>query len=90
MAALRSVVATATRVLIATLLVVVTQVLAWYWVWPLALAVPLGWRTATAKVAILLGLGFLPLFYLREFQVAPSLLLLLYLALPAAVVVARR
>ena len=34
---------------------------------------------------VLFGVGFLPLFYLREFQVAPSVLLLAYVALAPVV-----
>ncbi len=87
--ALRALAEASTRLLLAMLLLLITQVLAWYFAWPLALAALLGWRHPLGMATVLFGVGFLPLFYLREFQVAPSALLLLYVALAPCVLVVR-
>ncbi len=87
--ALRALTEASTRLLLAMLLLLVTQVLAWYFTWPLALAALLGWRHPLGMATILFGVGFLPLFYLREFQVAPSAVLLLYVALAPCVLIVR-
>ncbi|MBV9359060.1 MAG: hypothetical protein JO023_26425 [Chloroflexi bacterium] len=88
-AALWALAEASTRLLLAMLLLLVTQVLAWYFTWPLALAALLGWRHPLGMATVLFGVGFLPLFYLREFQVAPSALLLLYVALAPCVLLVR-
>jgi alpha-1,6-mannosyltransferase len=87
--ALRALAEASTRLLLAMLLLLVTQVLAWYFTWPLALAALLGWRHPLGMATVLFAVGFLPLFYLREFQVAPSALLLVYVALAPCVLIVR-
>jgi alpha-1,6-mannosyltransferase len=59
--------ASAWLVLAATLLLL-TQVLAWYFLWTLPLVALLGWRSRVARVAVLFGLSFFCAFYLGELQ----------------------
>ncbi len=56
------------RCLLLAILLFVSQVYAWYFLWPLPMACLLGWREPWSKAAVLFGLTFLVAFYLREFQ----------------------
>ena len=74
-----------TGVLLLAVLLFVTQVYPWYFLWPLPLVTVLGWRSPLAKAVVAFGLAFLPAYYLREFQSYGIFYLPLYLL--AAVVV---
>jgi hypothetical protein len=56
------------RALLAAILLYVSQVYAWYFLWPLPLASLLGWRNPSSQAVVVFGLTFLPAYYLREFQ----------------------
>jgi 4-amino-4-deoxy-L-arabinose transferase-like glycosyltransferase len=58
----------AQRVLLLSVLLYVSQVYAWYFLWPLPLACLIGWRSRTSQAVVVFGLSFLPAYYLREFQ----------------------
>jgi alpha-1,6-mannosyltransferase len=58
----------AQRVLLLSVLLYVSQVYPWYFLWPLPLACLLGWRSPTSQAVIVFGVTFLPAYYLREFQ----------------------
>jgi hypothetical protein len=65
------------------ILVVLTWVLEWYWMWPLALVTLLGWRRMLTKVVVGYTLTSLPVFYVHHYWSTnmPGGLILLY-ALP--------
>lgn len=62
------------------ILVVLTWVLEWYWMWPLALVTLLGWRRMLTKVVIGYTLTSLPVFYVHHYWSTnmPGGLVLLY------------
>ena len=72
------------------ILVVLTWVLEWYWMWPLALVTLLGWRRMLTKVIVAYTLTSLPVFYVHHYWSTnmPGVLVLAYalppLALPLA------
>jgi hypothetical protein len=55
------------RVMMVFLLAVNTWVLPWYFTWPLALAVVLGWESTTAKVMLGLSLSSITVMYYHHF-----------------------
>ena len=65
------------------ILVVLTWVLEWYWMWPLALVTLLGWRRMLTKVVVAYTLTSLPVFYVHHYWSTnmPPVLVLAY-ALP--------
>jgi hypothetical protein len=67
-AILRRIGCASVRVLLLAVLLYVSQVYAWYFIWPLPVACLLGMREAWSRAAIVFGLAFLPAYYLREFQ----------------------
>jgi alpha-1,6-mannosyltransferase len=67
-AMLRGMASVAQRVLLLAILLYVSQVYAWYFLWPLPLACLLGWRRPSSQAVVVFGLCFLPSYYLREFQ----------------------
>jgi hypothetical protein len=81
----------AARSLLVLVLVVVTQVLPWYFVWPVALAAVLGWSSTLARVAVAYSVVYLPVFYAihEDLAVNPTPWLLGYAILPL-VLMARR
>jgi hypothetical protein len=66
--AARAIAQSSARVLLLAVLLFVTQVYPWYFLWPLPLASLLGWRSPVTRAAVAFGLAFLPAYYLREFQ----------------------
>jgi hypothetical protein len=56
------------RCLLLAVLLFVSQVYAWYFLWPLPMACVIGWREPWSRAAVMFGLTFLPAFYLREFE----------------------
>jgi hypothetical protein len=85
-----------TRAFAVLILVVLTWVLEWYWMWPLALVTLLGWRRMLTKVIVGYSLTSLPVFYVHHYWSTnmPGVLVLAYalppLALPLAEWVWRR
>jgi len=65
---LRTIATASVRCLLMAILLFVSQVYAWYFLWPLPAACLLGLREPWSRGAIVFGLTFLPSFYLREFQ----------------------
>jgi hypothetical protein len=65
---LRTIAVASVRLLLMAILLFVSQVYAWYFLWPLPAACLLGLRVPWSRAAIVFGLTFLPSFYLREFQ----------------------
>ena len=65
------------------ILVVLTWVLEWYWMWPLALVTLLGWHRMLTKVVVGYTLTSLPMFYVHHYWSTnmPAGLVLVY-ALP--------
>jgi hypothetical protein len=72
-----------TRAFVVLILLVLTWVLEWYWMWPLALVSLLGWRRMLTKVVVGYTLTSLPIFYVHHYWSTnmPSELVLAY-ALP--------
>jgi hypothetical protein len=64
--ALRAIIGASTRAFLASFLLVSTQVQPWYFSWPTAVGVLVGWRDMTARVAVAYGLLFALVAYLRE------------------------
>jgi alpha-1,6-mannosyltransferase len=62
-AEVRSVIEAGVRTYLVALLLVLTQVLAWYFTWPVALAAVLGWRSTLARIAVAYSVLYLPVFY---------------------------
>jgi hypothetical protein len=83
---LRAAVETATRILLVGLLLVFTQVLPWYFVWPLTLAAVLGLSSDAGVLAIAYTVLYLPMFYAGHENIVPSAyvapLLLTFVVLP--------
>jgi hypothetical protein len=67
-ATLRTIAVASTYLLLAATLLLLTQVLAWYFLWTLPMVALLGWRSRVARCALFLGLSFFVAFYLGEFQ----------------------
>ena len=67
-ATLRTIAEAATWVVLAATLLLLTQVLAWYFLWTLPMVALLGWRSRVARIALFFGLSFFVAFYLGEFQ----------------------
>ena len=65
---LRTIAEAATWVVLAATLLLLTQVLAWYFLWTLPMVALLGWRSRVARIALFFGLSFCVAFYLGEFQ----------------------
>jgi hypothetical protein len=76
---------TAQRVLLLAILLYVSQVYAWYFLWPLPLACLVGWRNPTSQAVVILGLCFLPAYYLREFDSYGVFYLPIYLLVGLAI-----
>jgi hypothetical protein len=76
-----------TRAFVVLILLVLTWVLEWYWMWPLSLAVLLGWRNMLTRVVVGYTLTSLPIFYVHHYWSTnmPGGLVLLYAAPPLAV-----
>jgi hypothetical protein len=72
-----------TRAFIILILLVLSWVLEWYWMWPLALATLLGWRSILTKLVVGYTLTSLPIFYVHHYWSwhMPGVLVLAY-ALP--------
>ena len=83
---LQAIAAASARVMMLVILLLLTQILAWYFTWPLPLAALLGWRHPVAKAAVALSLTFLPAYYLREFQSYGTFYLPIYLGVALALV----
>ncbi|HEY2596416.1 MAG TPA: hypothetical protein VGK33_21200 [Chloroflexota bacterium] len=68
------------------ILVVLTWVLEWYWMWPLALVTLLGWRRMLTKVVVAYTLTSLPVFYVHHYWSTnmPGVLILAYALPPLA------
>jgi hypothetical protein len=77
---------TAQRVLLLAILLYVSQVYAWYFLWPLPLACLVGWRNPSSQAVVILGLCFLPAYYLREFESYGVFYLPIYLLVGLAIV----
>src|SRR5205814_256942 len=69
------------------ILLVLTWVLEWYWMWPLALVTLLGWRRMLTKVVVGYTLTSLPIFYVHHYWSTnmPGVLVLAYALPPLAV-----
>jgi hypothetical protein len=80
---LRTIAVASTCLLLAATLLLLTQVLAWYFLWTLPMVALLGWRSRVARCALFLGLSFFVAFYLGEFQPfgTPYLTVYLFVAL---------
>jgi hypothetical protein len=75
------------RTFVVLILGVLTWVLEWYWMWPLALVTLLGWRHLLTKVVVGYTLTSLPIFYVHHSWSAhmPGVLVLVYALPPLAV-----
>jgi hypothetical protein len=75
------------RAFIVLVLFVLTWVLEWYWMWPLALVTLLGWRRLLTKVVVGYTLTALPIFYVHHYWSTntPGGLVLLYALPPLAI-----
>jgi hypothetical protein len=65
---LRRIAIASVRCLLLAILLFVSQVYPWYFLWPLPVACLLGVREPWSRAAIVFGLAFLPAYYLREFE----------------------
>jgi alpha-1,6-mannosyltransferase len=76
-----------TRAFVVLLLLVFTWVLAWYYMWPLALGTMLGWRSVITRVVVALSLTCLPIFYIHHYwsDNMPGALLFFYIVPPLLV-----
>ena len=89
-------VAAAVRAFLVLNLLVFTWVLEWYYLWPLALTVLLGWRRMLTRVTVALTLTALPIFYVHHYWSSntPASLIFVYaippLLLPVIAWVYRR
>ena len=68
------------------ILVVLTWVLEWYWMWPLALVTLIGWRHMLTRVTVGYTLTSLPVFYVHHYWSTnmPGVLVLAYALPPLA------
>jgi hypothetical protein len=75
------------RAFVVLILLVMTWVLEWYWMWPLALVTLVGWRRLLTKVVVGYTLTSLPIFYVHHYWSwhMPGGLVLAY-ALPPLVI----
>jgi hypothetical protein len=75
------------RAFVVLILVAMTWVLEWYWMWPFALATLLGWQRTLTKVVVGYTLTSLPLFYVHHSWSShmPGVLVLAYALPPLAV-----
>ena len=69
------------------ILVVLTWVLEWYWMWPLALVTLLGWHRMLTRIVVGYTLTSLPVFYVHHYWSTnmPGVLVLAYALPPLAV-----
>jgi hypothetical protein len=76
-----------TRAFVVLILVVLTWVLEWYWMWPLALVSLLGWGRMTTKVVVGYTLTSLPVFYFHHYWSTnmPGVVVLAYALPPLAI-----
>jgi hypothetical protein len=65
---LRGIATASVRALLMAILLYVSQVYAWYFLWPLPVACLLGPREPWSRAVVVFGLTFLPAYYLREFD----------------------
>jgi alpha-1,6-mannosyltransferase len=90
---LRGAIEVGARVLIVALLLVFTQVLPWYFVWPLALGAVLGLGSDVGLLAVAYSVVYLPVFYALHANLVPSAyvtpVVLGYVLLPLVLVCAR-
>jgi alpha-1,6-mannosyltransferase len=86
-AILQPVLKSSVRAFVVLIVLVLPWVLDWYWMWPLALASLLGWRSMLTKVVVAYTLVCLPLFYLHHYWSwnMPSSLVFVYVLLPLTV-----
>ena len=79
------------RAFVVLILLVLTWVLEWYWMWPLALVTLLGWRRMLTKVVVGYTLTSLPIFYVHHYWSTnmPGVLVLAYALPPLAVAAGR-
>jgi hypothetical protein len=77
---------TSARAFVVLIMLVLTWVLEWYWMWPLALVTLLGWHRMLTRVVVAYTLTSLPVFYVHHYWSTnmPPLLVLAY-ALPPLV-----
>ena len=75
-----------TRAFVVLILLVLTWVLEWYWMWPLGLVCLLGWRRMLTKVVVGYTLTALPIFYIHHYwsNAMPGVLVLVYALPPLA------
>ena len=55
------------RAFVVLILLVLTWLLEWYWMWPLALVTLLGWRSMLTKLVVGYTLTSLPIFYVHHY-----------------------
>jgi hypothetical protein len=74
------------RAFVVLILVAMTWVLEWYWMWPFALATLLGWQRTLTKVVVGYTLTALPIFYVHHSWSShmPGVLVLAYAIPPLA------
>jgi hypothetical protein len=74
------------RAFVVLILLVLPWVLDWYWMWPLALASLLGWRSMLTRVVVAYTVVCLPVFYLHHYWSSnmPSGVVFLYVLPPLA------
>ncbi len=82
--AIRAILSASVRAFLVLLLLVMTWVLDWYYLWPLALATLLGWRNTLTRITVALTLTLLPIFYAHHYWDwrMPGWLLLVYAGPP--------
>src|SRR5262249_10808958 len=85
-ATLRTIAVASTWLLLAATLLLLTQVLAWYFLWTLPMVALLGWRSRAARCALFFGLSFFVAFYLGEFQPIGTSYLTLYALIAIALI----
>jgi hypothetical protein len=75
------------RAFVVFILVWLTWVLEWYWMWPLALVTLLGWRRLLTKVVVGYTLTSLPVIYVHHYWSAhmPGVVVLAYVLPPLAI-----
>jgi alpha-1,6-mannosyltransferase len=85
-AILEPILAASARAFAVLILLVLTWVLEWYWMWPLALVTLLGWRRMLTKVVVAYTLTSLPVFYVHHYWSSnmPGVLVLAYALPPLA------